>query len=358
MCIRTADNVTLVVQGQEDDAEQPRVEPGTQLHGSILLERTENIKSVVLQIEGLLETLPLPSSYMSIPLFRITEELYTIESPSSTPAHNFAFSHSLPPKFRYHDKLYPLPPTCHVSFDNLHFVKCAYRITVTVVSARHRRASFLTKSNHVSFELNYRPRTRPSQPLIANPSLVETVKLCPEEWTQCSKVVDVSRLPVLCDVSFISPSGMISMLNRKYQLFMPSIRAFCVEDPIPFHLQLSSVESSHPNIGSAEPPRVKVRIMRRITMIATDRMAERCIVLGEGTLQPLPTHGTHATLNWQGEAHCRDPRSIVGTFDCGPAVAVMDMLVIDILPPLGCPVQHASFGFPIKLTTHRWDHYD
>jgi hypothetical protein len=118
---------------------------------------------------------------------------------------------------------------------------------------------------------------------------------------------------------------MISMLNRKYQLFMPSIGAFCVEDPIPFHLQLSSVESSHPNIGSAKPPRVKVRIMRRITMNATDRMAERCIVLGEGTLQPLrvPTHGAHATLNWQGEAHCRDPGSIVGTFDCGPAVAVM-----------------------------------
>ncbi|KAJ6588441.1 hypothetical protein B0H19DRAFT_1099327 [Mycena capillaripes] len=205
MCIKSVENVSLVVLGQEDNVERPRVEAGTQLNGSILFQRTENIKSVVLRIDGLLETVPLPASYLSIPLFSTTNRLYNNDGPSPACPHSFSFSHAFPSKFRYKGELHSLPPTCHMTFDNArHFIKCAYRITVTVISARHRRASFLTKSDQVTFELNCRPRTQPSQPIISNPSLFATVKSSPEEWVQCPKVVNIpfpSDSPVICDVS-------------------------------------------------------------------------------------------------------------------------------------------------------------
>jgi hypothetical protein len=100
------------------------------------------------QIEGLLETFPLPASYSSIPLLSITNTLY--KNDGSLPAqcpHNLAFSHYFPSKFRHDGELKSLPPTCHMTFDNSgHFMKCAYRITVTVISAR-RNASFLTRND-------------------------------------------------------------------------------------------------------------------------------------------------------------------------------------------------------------------
>ncbi|KAF7343487.1 hypothetical protein MVEN_01781600 [Mycena venus] len=109
MRIKRVGNITLVLLGQDDNVEQPRVESGTQVNGTVLLDHTENIESVVLKIDGLLETVPLPASYRSIPLFCITKKLYTNEGSPSPPIcpHNLAFSHSV---FRHNEKLYPLPP--------------------------------------------------------------------------------------------------------------------------------------------------------------------------------------------------------------------------------------------------------
>lgn len=100
---------------------------------------------------------------------------------------------------------------------------------------------------------------------------------------------------------------------------MPSIGVFCVHDPIPFHLQLSKPGGIvYPPLDSIAPPLVKVRILRDIAMNAGDRNFRRSITLGEGTVQVLP-QSPQETLNWEGEACCRDPASVVGTFSCGVA---------------------------------------
>ncbi|KAK7042370.1 hypothetical protein R3P38DRAFT_2890108 [Favolaschia claudopus] len=341
MCIKCVGNTTLVVLDQEDNTEHPRVNGGTLIRGAVLLENTENIKSVTLQIDGLLETLPLPASYMATPLVSITSELYRNDDLSLSCPSNLSFSHPFPSKFKYRGELHYLPPSLHMTFNNFHFVKCAYQITVTVVSARHRRASFLTKTNQVHLELIHRPRSRPSQPLLPNPSLVDTVKICPEEWDQCPRAVSIASLPVLCD------------------LFLPSIRVFCVEDQIPFHLQLGTMDQVHTqSFTTSAPPIVKVHLIRKVSMDAGNRPAHRTIMLGEASLQRLASNNdSPATLNWQGEVQCQNPESAVATFSCGEALSVSDMLVVEISPPHECPVHRTSFAFPIKLTTHRWDSY-
>ncbi|KAJ7130164.1 hypothetical protein C8R44DRAFT_774959 [Mycena epipterygia] len=320
LCVKRVGNVTMVLLDQEENVEQPEVRSGTQLNGSVLLQNTENIKSVVLAIDGLLETLPLPAAYSAIPVVGITNTLYscnTNENSAPSCPHSFAFSHRFPSTFHHKGNRYPLPPTCRISLGGpVDFIRCAYRITVTVVSARHRYTAFLTRKDHVSFDLKYRPRTRPSQPIILNPSLFDTVKRCPEEWAQCPKLIPgSSNSPLMCD------------------LFAPSVGVFCANDPIPFHLQLSSSEPSchhmhHFFRQSAGVSLVRVYILRQISADAGNRIAKRKIVLGEGALRLLPpaselvANDTVLCMHWEGEARCRDPASVVGSFDCGSAAVV------------------------------------
>ncbi|KAJ7037791.1 hypothetical protein C8F04DRAFT_1393461 [Mycena alexandri] len=134
----------------------------------------------------------------------------------------FAFSQRFPSVFRHDGRLCNLPPTCHITFGSLHFIKCVYHITVVATSVRHRPASFLTRSDSVSFDLTYRPRTSPARPLLSNPSIYGTIKTCPEEWMQASHMVELSGQhdapSLICD------------------LFAPAVGAFCILEPIPFHL--------------------------------------------------------------------------------------------------------------------------
>ncbi|KAJ7175281.1 hypothetical protein C8R46DRAFT_61840 [Mycena filopes] len=338
VCIRRSGDVTLTIFGQENNIAQPLVRPGAPLSGSVLLHDAENVKSVVLTIEGHLEILPTAGSYSSIPLFSITNRMHTAGAPACP--NSFVFSQSFPSAFRHDGRVCTLPPTCHITFSSVYFIKCVYRITVLVTSARHRRASFLTRSDHVSLELTYRPRTRPARPLLLNPSLHATIKACPEEWAQGSHMVQLSSSggpPLFCD------------------LFAPAIGAFCVLEPIPFHLQLSAAHGSLQNLFKSLPT-VKVGLLRRVAMDAGGRMATQSVILGEGTIRLLPANGS--TLNWEGEVHCRDPAAVVGTFECGTLVMVTDMLMVGISPPphevLGWPT--FQFGYEIKLTTHKWDY--
>ncbi|KAJ7094017.1 hypothetical protein B0H15DRAFT_831597 [Mycena belliarum] len=344
VCIKSVGNVTLVLMGQEENTEQPAYRAGAQLTGSILLQHPENTISVVVTIHGLLEMCPLAASYSAIPVVTITNTLYAQRSENSPLCpHSLAFAYDLPSMFRRqrNGEAHPLPPTCHISLDDspLHYVRCAYGITVTVQSFRHQRfPSFLMKTESVSFDLHYRPHVRPSQPPIPDPSLFATVKRCPEEWAQCGfQVIPMGdSLPVMCD------------------LFTPSVGVFCVAESIPFHLQLSItggfIHHIHRFFATGRP--IRVSILRQIKADTGDRTTKRDIILGEGTLRVL---SKGATLNWEGEARCRDPSSVVGSFDCGQTVVVADMLTVEITPPAGCPLRHTTFGHPIKLTTHRWD---
>ncbi|KAJ7037794.1 hypothetical protein C8F04DRAFT_396429 [Mycena alexandri] len=346
--VRRSGDVTLMIFGQEENIEQPLVRPSAPLTGSVLIQKAENIKSVVLTINGHLETLPLAGSYLSVPLFSVTHKLHeTDHKGAPTCPNSFAFSQRFPSVFRHDGRLCNLPPTCHITFGSLHFIKCVYHITVVATSVRHRPASFLTRSDSVSFDLTYRPRTSPARPLLSNPSIYGTIKTCPEEWMQASHMVELS--------------GQHDAPSLICNLFAPAVDVFCVLEPIPFHLQLSTSRKYLQNIFSGPLPLVKVYILRQIAMNARGRMVTQSLILGQGTIRPLPADRRH-TLNWEGEACCRDPASVVGTFECGTIAVVTDRLMVEISPPhkatdsvqLRWP--RFQFGYTIKLTTHKWDY--
>ncbi|KAJ7135423.1 hypothetical protein C8R43DRAFT_1020955 [Mycena crocata] len=339
--IKSTGNVTLLLLGQEDSVEQPSVGRGAQLNGSVLLQSTDNIRSVILTIEGLLETVPLPESYSSFPVLRITNTLYACkkEGPNAASCpHSFAFSHRFPSTLHHGGNSYSLPPTCQIQFGNsLNFIKCAYRITVTVISARHRHTSFLTKNHRIHCELNYRPRSWPSRPLICNPSLLDTVKRCPEEWAQCP-------------INITSPCSSTLMC----ELFVPSVGSFYVGSAIPFHLQISNGCTSHESPQAAWS--IRVYILRHIVSNVGGRIVKQRLILGEGTIRPMSNRraaNDAQSFDWEGEAQCRDPASVSQSFNFGPAVVVSDLLAVDISPPH--PVERASFSAAIKLTTHSWE---
>ncbi|KAJ7108749.1 hypothetical protein C8R44DRAFT_296627 [Mycena epipterygia] len=345
------DDITLLLQGQDDAAQRPCISPGALLEGRIILERTdrENVRAVDLKIDGFLESLPLPGAHSVVTVVSFLSSLYSFDD--SCCPNNLPFSHRFPSIFHYEDDIYLLPPTCLINFNYAQlFVKCTYRVTATVRTRHHMPPSFC-KQNRVSVELDYRPQPVLSDPILENPSLFATVKRCPEEWTQLPIAIANSN-GLLCD------------------LFVPSSRVFCVSTAISFHVQLSGPVAllremfargarafTHPLQSAGDFP-IQVYILRRITMRVSDRNARRSIVLGEGTLRPLPPpfhEGASLdaqTLNWEGEVRCADSAT-VGSFNAG-LVAVKDYIVAEISPPPGSAVLRASVEHPIKLTDDGW----
>ncbi|KAJ7436735.1 hypothetical protein FB451DRAFT_1306843 [Mycena latifolia] len=354
--IRRNDDITLLLHGQDDDAQRPYIGPGALLEGSIILERTdrENVRAVELSIDGFLESRPLPGAHLVATVISISTPLYSAND--SCCPNNLPFSHRFPSIFSYEGATYLLPPTCHIQFNYSElFAKCTYRITAKVL-IRHPKPPFLRKEHRISVELDYHPQPVPSDPILENPSLFSTVKLCPEEWTQ---------LPMTAAAADTAgPKELVC------DLFVPSARIFCISDVIPFHLHVSGPVAlmremfqpvprafTHP-FPSAGDFAVQVCIIRRITMRVGDKSARRSIVLGQGTLRPLPpafragANNEAEALNWEGETCCTDPGT-VGTFE-GGLFTVKDSLAAEVSPPPGSSLRRAFAEYPIKLTASGW----
>ncbi|KAJ7263957.1 hypothetical protein C8J57DRAFT_1333232 [Mycena rebaudengoi] len=355
MCLKTTGGATLLLHNQLDGVERPLAGPGKVIHGEILLERPETVRSVVLKIDGLLEYIPLTGVYSSIPIVAISEQLYShTDSPASCSS-RLSFSTRFPSVYRYEGRTCPLPPACHIPFGNtVYFLRSAYHITAKVVSVRHKSAPFLTKEDRILFELEYHPNIRPPQPILDNPSLFKTVKECPEEWTQIPLTIG-------------APAGS----NIVCDFFAPAVGMFCLTDEIPFHIQLCGplphvqqfLEKYRTGPDGSTGCPFRVQIVRRITMDAEHRKATRQLTLGEATLHSVPPdiygHSSSpdltrvASLHWEGRARCRD-LSICGSINAG-AVVISDWLAVEIAPLPGSPSQSPACEYAIVLTRSRWD---
>ncbi|KAJ7057082.1 hypothetical protein C8F01DRAFT_1153332 [Mycena amicta] len=328
--IKSSGGTTLLLHDQESGlhggvyAEHARFEANTPLRGSVNLRHSETTQSVVLKIEGRVETLPLPATYNSVTVLDFNQTLHSAESgpcPSELP-----FSYYIPSTFRDTDgKLYPLPPNFDIGFNPTQFARCTYHLTVTTVSARHRRASWLTKNDIITFEIRYQPRSSTLLPPLSRS--ISTVKASPEEWTQATKFTgdDKDGQEPICD------------------LFLPSVGVFAAEEPIPFYLQLV------PMAPGDSDSTVKVSITRQVEMDAGDRIARRCIQLGEATMVR-----RGRCLTWEGEARVQDPNSLcpVESFRCGAAMTITDMVAVEIRSP---DHRRVFFGYPIRLTSERYE---
>ncbi|KAJ6573163.1 hypothetical protein DFH09DRAFT_1459640 [Mycena vulgaris] len=326
--ISRSDDITLVLQGQESTRARPPIGPGGLIDGKLIIGRANlgSIRAVELKIDGLLESVPLAGADSKMTVVSISSSLYSYHDsccPSSLP-----FSHRFPSIFEHGDDAYVLPPTCHITFDSPQL--------------------FI----NTSVELDYRPQAAPSSPIVDNLSFLSTIKQCPEEWTQVPVILgDKGNGDALvCDVTVCSIGKNLPCLGRyPYSIFscadkIRSCESSSARDRERFNL-LSTRQSPSPSGWplSGELQCVWANETRGgASFWVKGPFAES---LPPSTTMPI-VHGH--TLNWEGEARCKDPAT-VGGFDAG-LVIVKDSIVVEISPPPGSSLRRTCVEHPIRLT--------
>ncbi|KAJ7143428.1 hypothetical protein C8R43DRAFT_891698 [Mycena crocata] len=241
--IRKEHNITVVLDGQKENSQLPSFGRGALLTGTLLLESHETVAAVTITFQGVLESLSLSHGYSTLKIVDQSSCLYTKNGSQTSCPSSIPFSQRFPSTFENNGLHYPLPPSSDITLPGGSFLKCTFSLTVTVISALHRSASFLSKERRLSIELEHRQRTRPSRPRIPDPSLFSTIKACPEEWLQLP--VDLTNGPnsgpsdVQFDVRLPFPPLNCNQTPLCYQLFVPSVGVFGISEIVPFHLQLS-----------------------------------------------------------------------------------------------------------------------
>ncbi|KIJ55606.1 hypothetical protein M422DRAFT_63631 [Sphaerobolus stellatus SS14] len=243
-------SISLALTNQPLECKEPTYGRGATIQGMVSLEKTENILSVTLKIQGQMEFAM--SSLMTvnrgtiIPVWNDTIVLYRntsgkrgssqqlsslippLFSAEKCPS-SMTFSVHIPTFYSYEGLKRPFPPTYSVRFENSVSalglsVDCHYSLQICVI----RKGSLMDKKATLSVPINYLPRCRPARPpLPQSLTFISTLKSTPEEWklfeTQMKLKQDHPPGP--------SISG---------GLLLPRAQVYAIGQPIPFHLQLSS----------------------------------------------------------------------------------------------------------------------
>ncbi|KAK7006008.1 DUF3844 domain-containing protein [Favolaschia claudopus] len=354
--VRHKHGITVALDSQKDDVHLPSYGREGVLSGSLLIDSHESVTAVNMKVEGVIEC-SLSQGSSRLEAIETGYSLYVKNNAQQLCPAALSFSYRFPSTFNtanISSRRYPLPPSCSIALPGGCYLRCSYSLSFTVISSRHRSASFMTREKSLSIELEYRPRTRPSRPRIADPSLFSTIKLCPEEWLQ---------LPVaLTSVSNSNPPDI------HCDLFVPSVGVFGISETVPFHLQLSgpahqlrhlfqhqaATAAATNSLGNS--PIIRVSLLRQIVV---DAIGQRMnTVLEEPPLRPLPpgifglrSSSSDDTLNWEGEIRLHDIPT--PSFDIG-AFKVMYLLAVELSPPKMSPIKRAYYGYPIRVTTDTW----
>ncbi|KAJ7445149.1 hypothetical protein B0H11DRAFT_2087575, partial [Mycena galericulata] len=360
--IRREHPLTLVLDGQKENCCSPSFGHGALLNGTLLIESPETVVNVRFQFDGILESLSSTHGYSRLQIMEQSSSLYA-KDPSQPPCPSaISFSRRFPRTFKNNETNYPLPPSCEITLPGGSCLKCTYSLAVTVLMARHRVGPLFVKEKSISVDLQYRQRTRPSRPRISEPSLLSTVKICPEEWLQLPISLtmgpDARAADIQCD------------------LFVPSIGVFASPEIVPFYLQLCGAAHSlrelllpraKNNNRDRLPDAIRVYLMRQIAVgVARGGGTSATVntILGESALRPLPpalhlpTNNSPLraasftdALSWEGEIDLQGittPSFSAGTF------GIMYLITVELRPPESSSVNRARYGYPIKLTTDTW----
>ncbi|KAJ7593832.1 hypothetical protein C8J56DRAFT_422352 [Mycena floridula] len=335
--IHKKNNVTIVLNNQPKSTSRASYErSGAKVTGSLLFDRPKAITSVSIKLCGVIEC----SFDYDVPLCDDFHSLYEGDLNDSM-QEALPFSFFFPSTFEYQGKTYLLPPSYLSEFPDsvsVRSIRCIYRLVITVSAARR----LLGKStDSFSIEVEYYPRSRPSRPILHNPSFFSSIKDCPEEWHQTLFEVPIPSLePISC------------------QLYLPSVGVFYLHDSIPFHLQLTA---SLPSLRLLTPipnqskPSIRVYLLRRVVVTSNGQTIRRNLILGEATLNALPPAlSLDENLNWEGKVRCTNFDVRVGGFDAGFLV-VQDLVTCEVLYHTeGSPPISHRHGVSIKLVTDSW----
>ncbi|KAJ6498780.1 hypothetical protein C8R45DRAFT_979874 [Mycena sanguinolenta] len=347
--------ITVVIDGQKENIVCPSFGKNGLLSGTLFIDSRENVTAVSIKLVGVMKC-TLSRGHLSSKVLDKTCLLYLKDGPHKQCPSAIPFATRFPSTFKNNGIRYSLPSSCNVTLPGGCFLRCAYSLTLSVVSRLHRSAPF-TAEKSFPIELEYRHRTRPSRPRIAEPSLFSTIKMCPEEWLQL-------RIALTAE-SDSRPSDI------HCDLFIPSLGVFGITETIPFHLQLSGSTQRLRNLFSPTSnlvPRtpdslVRVSLLRQVGMEAivektTTILEKTNTVLENCSLRPLPPgiFGLHSstsddTLTWEGEIQLQNIST--QSFDVG-TIKVVYLIAVEFTPPKTSDIKRVYHACPIKVTTDTW----
>ncbi|KAJ7143058.1 hypothetical protein C8R44DRAFT_692597 [Mycena epipterygia] len=316
-------NIGLEIHNQPQSILDPIVDGGSLISGNVLLEDTQSVATVEIQLDGWMECRTMG---LGISTTRIVHETLSIYcgTPGTTCPTSLPFCHLFPSTFIQNNKSSPLPPSCDFEIKQGNFLKCkcSYSLSVIVTFSISRQsvATLFRKGKRMSVVLDFH-QPLPYIPPIDNIFFMRTVKDCPEEWFQLPIPIPANDnsqfVTIICD------------------LYLPRRSVFRITDTIPFHVQMSGSMDSlrevfirrdvdQPKSGKSSPeaPVIRVFILRQVTVnIGTIVENNKRIILDEGLsasgppaiqnwVQDSPHQSSSETLNWSGELRCQERRMV------------------------------------------------
>ncbi|KAF8895631.1 hypothetical protein BD779DRAFT_1619326 [Infundibulicybe gibba] len=351
-------DLTLTLNAQEDNAALPVYGTGSSVEGKVELAKPEGVGSVEVTIEGRLRLNEIAEGgTSSAKLCLNTAVLWSRDAanPTACPS-TLDFRLELPVVFQFEGKTYPLPPTFDVKLSGLPGFTATidYSVTVSKSQSAHHISLFGINigGTTVSTPFIYYPRTRPSSPLPPPLLIGEHGFLDAAGWQLHPSEISVKNA---------------SNHNIVTKLYIPSTRIFCISQPIPFYLTLTSSAFSlaaflpfGPRAGDFLPKRpTRIQLMRQSTVdvrgevikgTKTDMWKVDCI--GEGKFE-------HAAdgANWisfSGEIKVNRNIRVAGFKAAG--LTVKDCIIFSMTAPdpKKCPFHELRQAIPVKLTTDEW----
>ncbi|KAF5373014.1 hypothetical protein D9758_001621 [Tetrapyrgos nigripes] len=346
---RKCGNVSVTLTEQAGDAIMPVYPQRGVVSGTIHLGSCHHISEVLLKFQGRFKY-SLSGYNASSRSIKTVDEKYVlwnldISSQGTAPS-SMPFSVIFPFTFKDGNDEAPLPPSYETS-EALSGVsaKSEYKLKVIVKTSK----TLWVHNKTVTVPLNYRPRKRPSQPIMP-PSVAffSSVKTCPEEWFQASAVLRTNEWSNLAPL--------------QTHFFLPAVRVFALRDTIPFHIQLtgklSSLKYLLSHLRTGDLPEqgfsnrttdysaitMSVAIHRQVSVKVNDQVAWQNSVIGTGKMRAVPppfdsnlASGNFTSdsdgepeesLDWEGELKINDSIR-VGHFDAGN-VAIKDFIIFSI----------------------------
>lgn len=337
--------LVLALYDQREGAELPVLDRGGHASGCVgLLERAQEVQKVELKIEGEMHALPeRRQDKYKVQFLAETVVLWERgASDSAVCPSEIPFRVRIPKTFADPaGERWPLPPTFEFKMKTMYGFIAAAQCTLSVCLTLAKGAdNFWSRDRTLSTAFVLQARSRPPYETIdMSARLMDTLKTCPEAWALHNLTIQTTS----------SIAG---------QLYLPRPTAYCMNDPIPFHLQLSgsasALEHFHSSRPAAERGTVTVSLLRHVSLTtASWGDIVHSFTSGSGTLTLV--HESAELLAWEG-ALTADVA--LGSFRVGP-VAFADFVAVAVEPPRTKKTQKAAFvqalrRVAIALTTDRW----
>ncbi|KAJ7101283.1 hypothetical protein B0H15DRAFT_815546 [Mycena belliarum] len=338
---------TVVLFGQEENAEVPTYRRNGTITGFVSIEDRDGVTKVLLTIKGKIEVLIPGGGFVTKTIVDEHRTLWSSENSGAPCPGDVPFSSVLPTTFIHEDRTYPLPPSYNASLISIGGADVKVHYALSIVIFRKRKLSFLSAKNTTSVRFNYAPRTRPARPI--HPILTDflsDIKVAPEEWRQST--------------TLLAPRATASVAPVHLSFFTPAAEIFALGDTVPFHVQLTgpaaSLRAFLPPAPGAGGQAIQVSLVRQLIAGAGAGASVR-FTTAHATLASAPPGASadaHASLDWTGALVC--PSDIqVGTFDAG-VLKAQDFVVVDVAPQGGAaaPFARARHAHPVRLVSDPW----